>query len=67
MTNNFVSGIDNKIQQQDTLTGQLIDFNLDTNQSAADTVNFNNNSLLNTSSTPLVTSDSHENKGKHGY
>lgn len=57
-TNNFVSGNDNK-QQQDSLAGQLIDFSLG---ATVDPVNFNNNSLLNTSAT-LVTSDSHEHKG----
>lgn len=57
-TINFVSGNDNK-QQQDSLAGQLIDFSLG---ATVDPVNFNNNSLLNTSAT-LVTSDSHEHKG----
>lgn len=57
-TNNFVSGNDNK-QQPDSLGGQLIDFSLG---ATVDPVNFNNNSLLNTSAT-LVTSDSHEHKG----
>lgn len=52
VTNNF----------SDSITGQLLDLTIDSNQTAEHTVNFNNNSLL--TSTTLVTSDSHENKGK---
>lgn len=46
---------------ESTITSQLLDLSLDTNQSDH-TVNFNNNSLI--TSAPLVTSDSHEAKGK---
>lgn len=42
------------------ITGQLIDINMDFNESSTP-VNFNNNSLL--TSTNLVTSDSPESKG----
>lgn len=53
------SAVDNKTQEM--ITGQLIDINIDFNESSTP-VNFNNNSLL--TSTNLVTSDSPESKGK---
>lgn len=53
------NAIDNKTQEM--ITGQLIDINFDFNESSTP-VNFNNNSLL--TSTTLVTSDSPESKGK---
>lgn len=53
------SAVDNKTQEM--ITGQLIDINMDFNESSTP-VNFNNNSLL--TSTNLVTSDSPESKGK---
>ncbi|XP_037036276.1 ensconsin isoform X3 [Bradysia coprophila] len=51
------SAVDNKTQEM--ITGQLIDINMDFNESSTP-VNFNNNSLL--TSTNLVTSDSPESK-----
>lgn len=51
------SAVDNKTQEM--ITGQLIDINIDFNESSTP-VNFNNNSLL--TSTNLVTSDSPESK-----
>lgn len=45
----------------DSITNQLLDLTIDTNQTTDHTVNFNNNSLI--TSAPLVTSDSHETKG----
>lgn len=56
---NSESGIGNNYN--DSITNQLLDLSLDTNQTTEHTVNFNNNSLI--TSAPLVTSDSHEAKG----
>lgn len=53
------SGLGNNYS--DSITNQLLDLSLDTNQTTEHTVNFNNNSLI--TSAPLVTSDSHEAKG----
>lgn len=53
------SGIGNNYN--DSITNQLLDLSIDSNQTAEHTVNFNNNSLI--TSAPLVTSDSHEAKG----
>lgn len=57
------SGIGIGNNYNDSITNQLLDLSLDTNQTAEHTVNFNNNSLI--TSAPLVTSDSHEAKGKY--
>ncbi|XP_031621846.1 ensconsin-like isoform X6 [Contarinia nasturtii] len=62
----LINSLDNKIESgignnyNDSITNQLLDLSLDTNQTAEHTVNFNNNSLI--TSAPLVTSDSHEAK-----
>lgn len=57
------SGIGNNYN--DSITNQLLDLSLDTNQTAEHTVNFNNNSLITLA--PLVTSDSHEAKGNFQF
>lgn len=47
----------------DSITNQLLDLTIDSNQTSDHTVNFNNNSLI--TSAPLVTSDSHDAKGTY--
>ncbi|XP_055317412.1 ensconsin isoform X17 [Sitodiplosis mosellana] len=60
LDNKIESGIGIGNNYNDSITNQLLDLSLDTNQTAEHTVNFNNNSLI--TSAPLVTSDSHEAK-----